>query len=121
MYAIEHQGKAFTPDGRVDIADVETHNQRLEREQLAELQTHPERAFLYVKHGELSGFSSPCTVTTWPGTQVGQGTLGPRAYVGFDRWTYRRAISVRIFGTLYHGWYMESSGDYCRLKKAKRQ
>lgn len=32
-----------------------------------------------------------------------------------------QAVTCRIFGVLYHGWYMESSGDYCRLKKAKKQ
>ena len=61
-------------------------------------------------------------ITTFLGTSVAEHVgIGQRVQVGFGFNSYRRSISCRIFGTLYHGWYMESSGDYCRLKKAKNQ
>jgi hypothetical protein len=61
-------------------------------------------------------------IITWMGTPVATHvTVGQaRKFYGYARST-RRPISCRIFGVQYHGWYMESSGDYCRLKKAKRQ
>lgn len=121
MYAIEHQGKAFTPDGRADIANVETNNQRVEREQLAELQAHPERAFLYVKHsGEFPYWKHTGSITLWTGV-----VLDPKAWIGDLRRDNfggkRAAIDCTIFGVRYTGWYFYSTGDYCRLKKAKRQ
>jgi hypothetical protein len=61
-------------------------------------------------------------VKTWLGTSVATHVyIGPRRNVGFGWHTYRRAVSCRIGGVLYHGWFFESSGDYCRLRKAKRQ
>lgn len=136
-YAITHHDAAFTPDGRADITDVETHNQRLEREQLAELQAHPERAFLYVEHHGFTDFhgkSSPKTfstpefpywshtgaITLWTGA-----VLDPKAWIGELRRDNfggkRAAVDCTIFGVRYTGWYFYSAGNYCRLKRAKHQ
>lgn len=118
---IYFEGGVFDPDGKLDIApsETETHNQQLERVQIEELKTGPDRLFLYVKATDYNTAS----ITTWPGTLVGVADMGPkRKFPCFGPFpSVRRSISVRIFGTLYHGWYYESSGDYCRLKKAKRQ
>lgn len=60
-------------------------------------------------------------IQTWLGTPIATHVwIGPRRYMGFNR-AYRRPVSCRINGVLYHGWYFESSGDYCRLKKARKQ
>jgi hypothetical protein len=143
MYAITHDGKAIGPNGL--ITDVEgtpllaehaaDYNQQVEAQEIAWLKTHPDKCTLYVKMperdtAELVGNGHYCDVayrpkvTTWMGTVLAQGAncwIGPRARVGFGYHTYRRPITAVIFGCTYHGWYMESSGDYCRLKKAKRQ
>lgn len=126
-YAFEHEGKAYTPDGQASVADVQAHNKALEMKEIDWLKTGPERLFLYVKHPEDSP-TKYWEVSTWLGTVVsdtGSVGVGARQTVGFQSYvkgrSYRRAISCRIFGVLYHGWYMESSGNYCRLKKAKKQ
>jgi hypothetical protein len=133
MYAIEFQGKAFTPTGKTDIPDVAAHNAELERRELEWLKTGPDKVFLYVRHAGWSGpegtdslgiprksWSHTCKIVTWMGT-----VLDDHAWIGSqvrDNFGGKRAaITARIFGTLYHGWYFESSGDYCRLKRAKRQ
>jgi hypothetical protein len=117
-YAITHAGAVFTPDGRLNIPaeSVAEYNRLQTARELEHLQAQPERIFAYVK--ETPGGAD---ITTWTGETIGQAHLCPRRYIGFGHHSYRRAVTVRIFGALYHGWYMESSGDYCRLKKAKRQ
>jgi len=136
MYAIVHEGKAYSPDGLIrDTAgvplsaqDADTYNRLVEAQELAHLKTGPEHAFLYVElvHSAVQMEPTPwlnCrgVVHTWTGFDLDTcASVGPRRYVGFGG-AYRRAVSCRIFGTLYHGWYFESSGDYCRLKRAKRQ
>lgn len=115
-YAIEFQGNAYTPEGKAPISDTVAYNLAEEAREIEWLKTAPDHVFLYVTNGEYPD------VHTWLGQSVStEVRIGPRAYSGFDRWTYRRAVRCRIFGVLYHGWYMESSGDYCRLRKAKRQ
>jgi len=115
-YAFQHQDTCYGPNGRLDIdaAKADDYNKAQEQVELDWLKTSPDKVFLYVgANGHL---------TTWLGTVIStEVQMGARAYVGFDRYTYRRPLTALIFGTLYHGWYMESSGNYCRLKKAKRQ
>lgn len=126
MYAITHEGKALSPDGLItDIegtpllaADPDAYNKALEAQELEHFKSGPERIMAYVRMPK----DGQCAkVNTWLGTELGNAWLGHRAYVGFGMHTYRRAVTVRIFGTLYHGWYFESSGDYCHLKRAKIQ
>jgi hypothetical protein len=123
-YAFDFQGQAFTPDGRTDVPNTDTHNREVEAKEVAWLKTHPERAFLYVKRGhgtDANGDQTDGNVTIWTGIVVGPCWIGPRVKAGFGYHTYRCAITARVFGVLYHGWYFESSGDYCWLKRAKRQ
>lgn len=105
---------SFTPNGRITVADTDAHNRALEAKEIEWLKTHPDKLFLYVsKKGD------SWTITTWLGTVVStQAEFSPRAYVGFGRYTYRRSVRCMIFGQRYTGWYMESSGNYCRLKRS---
>lgn len=129
MYAITHDGKAIGPDGLItDVEgtplaaeDAEAYNQAVEKAELEHIKTSPKHIFAYVK--KPSGVEPnrvSASVHTWRGVHLGWAWLGSRAYVGFGN-SYRRAVTVRIFDTLYRGWYMESSGDYCKLTKAKKQ
>ncbi len=110
----------FTPSGRQEISDENAHNKELERIEVEWLKTGPERAFLYVSN--IPGSPYPKSITTWLGTVVSESAdFGSRVNVGFGFHTYRRSVDCMIFGVRYVGWYMESSGQYCRLRKAKRQ
>ena len=152
-YAIEHQGKVFTPDGKVvntsELAcSVEAFNKQKEHQEIEWLRTGPDKVFLYVTlpkdltHrptcGSDSAHAQPQFATasgdvkaglkigTFLGTPVATNiVIGPKVIAGFQGHfrggTYRRAVSCKIFGVQYHGWYMESSGDYCILKRAKVQ
>lgn len=120
----------FTPAGRQEISDVGAHNKELERAEIEMMKTHPERLFLYVHHSKnhlpktirARHAGIPFSITTWLGTQVSESAIfGPRVNVGFGFHTYRRSVDCVIFGARYVGWYFESSGQYCRLRKAKRQ
>lgn len=140
MYAITHNGKSYGPDGVItdtsgtmlDANDADAYNKALEAKELEWLKTGPENLFLYVKHPTKTfngpGMCGPIDpdywwkVTTWLGTVVCKHAfVGPRRHIGFGYKTYRRAMTAIIYGVKYHGWYFESSGCYCRLKKAKRQ
>ena len=134
-YVFEHEGKAFTPDGKVELqTTVDEHNRDAEQKELDWLKTAPDKVLLYVKTdapketmftGDFRVVWHSAKVTTWLGTVPNglspNALVGPRRYIGFGHHSYRRAISAFIYGVKYVGWYMESSGDYCRLKKAKRQ
>jgi hypothetical protein len=134
-YAFEHQGKGYTPEGiMVPGKTIEAHNKALEAREIAYIKTGPAKLHLYVqeptKYYTGPGMCKPIDpdynwkVTTWPGTIIGPcAHMGP-AYKtpGFGGWpSKRRALSVVIFGILYHGTYYESSGNYCRLTRAKVQ
>lgn len=135
-YAFEHDGKTYTPNGTIEVGNVEAHNRELEAREIEWLKTGPDKVFLYVHpagsrqvsysrgggSGERSQSHGPYSVRTWLGTVLdSHAVVGAEVWSNLDRWTHKRAISCRIFGVLYHGWYMESSGDYCRLKKAKKR
>lgn len=115
-YVIEHEGKQFSTDGKVDVQETtEQHNKRTEQAEIEWLKTAPEKVFLYVNQDMTK-------ITTWLGTELAFGSFGYRTSGGlFGYRSYKRSVTCRLFGTLYHGWYMESSGTYCILKKAKRQ
>lgn len=119
-YAFEHEGRQFVSSGAASgIDNVTEHNAGVEAREIASFKTGPERLFLYVKRDGLD-----YTICTWLGTVVSDRAscaVGQRVQVGFGYHTYRRSVDCVIFGTRYVGWYMESSGDYCRLRKAKRQ
>lgn len=133
-YAFVHEGQAFTPDGRLPAAtDADAHNRDTEAREIAWLKTAPERVFLYVtmpaaydSKAYPAGRVQPLSGTrvhTWLGTDVATNVVIGMSYTirgGFGT-SRRRSVSCRIFGVRYVGTYYESSGDYCRLRKAKRQ
>lgn len=87
----------------------------------------PDKLVAYISHRKMpprdstgEGVDAYCVIT-WEGRFLGWAWLGPQRHYCTPGCHYRRAVTVRIGGTLYHGWYFLSSGDYCRLKKAKRQ
>ena len=134
-YGFAHENKVFTPNGTVGIAAEgnEARNFLMELTEIEYLKTAPEKLFLYVREPRKDKNERPgnahwgnaeyrYSITTWPGTVVSEScSVGARQNVGFGFHTYRRAVDCRIFGTRYVGWYFESSGNYCRLRKAKRQ
>lgn len=117
-YLITHQGDSYAPNGKTDTkpADADAANRETERHEIEWLKTHPDKVFLYCKH-------DPKSVHTWLGTSVATHVyLGPKVNGGlFGFRSYKRSVDCRIFGVRYVGWFYESAGDYCRLRKAKGQ
>lgn len=133
-YAITHNGVTYGPGGQVTDVEgtplnpenADAYSKEVEKQELAWLQSHPDKVTLYVKHPvDVSKGFDPNNwwkVTTWLGTVVCEHAfVGPRKRMGFGDGSYRRAMTAIICGVKYHGWYFESSGQYCRLKKAKKQ
>lgn len=129
-YAFVHEGKAYGPSGIIkdvegtplEAQDAGEYNKTLEAQEIAWLKSGPEKVMLYVRHPEQEAWS----ITTWLGTVVSDGAVfGQRQVTGFQGYyrggSYRRSVTCRIFDVKYHGWFYESSGDYCRLKRAKVQ
>lgn len=86
------------------------------------LRTAPANVFLYVttRTSDLHLWH----VTTWLGTDIATEVLiGGKCHTGgiAGRNSFKRSVDCRIFGVRYVGWFYESAGDYCRLRKAKRQ
>jgi len=111
----------FTPSGRSDIApqDVDQHNRELESKELEYIKTAPQNLYLYIKQHTAPGMY---VVITWLGTPVSDTCeVGDRQQVGFGFHTYRRSVRAIIHGVRYVGIWPESSGEYVRLRKAKRQ
>ena len=134
QYAFTHESNVFTPDGRIDLRpdQADAYNREQEAHELAALREHPDKAFLYVKLAPQRQDMARVTYTnqmtlsgsiqTWTGTVLDpRAWFGPRRYIGFGYHTYRRAVTCTLFGVAYYGWFYESSGDYCRLKRAKRK
>lgn len=122
-YVITLNGKVYGPDGIIPIPDsqVEAQNRETERMEIEWLHTHPDRCTLYIQEESGEHGETVYRLTNCLGTALDiRPHVGRRSYVGFGG-AYRRSVSCRIFGVLYHGWYMESSGDYCHLRKARRQ
>lgn len=123
-YAFKFADKGtFVPSGKAEIENVEAYNKEQEAAEIAWLKSAPNKCFLYVHDGvNVGNGHAPCWITTWLGTRVSDSeSFGGRVRVGFGFHSYRRSVDCRIFGTRYVGWYMESSGSYCRLRKAKVQ
>lgn len=145
MYAIKHNGLAIGPDGPItdvdgvilEAKDADDYNKALAAQELTWIKSGPDRLILYVKRPDpaktIFEREGNWQVTTWLGTHVGIAWVTQRYRMGFGG-SYRRAITARIEVLMdgeageremtkwvdYHGWYFESSGDYCRLKRAKR-
>lgn len=132
---------------RIATTDVSTdvRNRITEARQIEWLKTAPDRVFLYVSQVDTTeqtyqsalakGWTSETTdrknwqshrweIKTWMGTSVATHVyIGRKVNVGgiAGRHAFKRSVDCRIFGVRYVGWYYESAGDYCRLRKAKRQ
>jgi hypothetical protein len=133
-YGIEHEGKVYGPDGLIEtVANVDAHNHEQEQAEIAWLKTGPEKVFLYVEMPTPSEYErankitplSGAVITTWLGTVVSDKPSCVGSYSYFREFygtrSKRRPVDCRIFGVRYVGWYFESSGNYCRLRKAKHQ
>lgn len=145
MYAITHNGLAIGPDGpiadidgvKLEAKDADEYNRAVEAQELQRIKSGPDRLFLYVAHPKsdktIFDREGNWRVTTWLGTHVGIAHVTQRYRMGFGWGSYRRAITARIEVLMdgeagergltkwvdYHGWYYESSGNYCRLKRGK--
>lgn len=113
------------PNGTAGITPEqnEARNSLIESQEIEHLKTGPEKCVLYVhKVRDIRENYTYFDIGLWNGTRIATHvSVGPRRNVGFGFHTYRRAVTCRIFDVLYHGWYMESSGDLVRLRKAKKQ
>lgn len=113
-------------DAAIAPSDVDARNREIEAREIVWLRTGPDRVFLYVKEPpDRDNDPRAWYIQTWLGTVVSdaRAEVGPsRSLPCFGPFpSKRRSIVCRIFGTRYVGWYFESSGDYCRLRKSKRQ
>lgn len=135
-YRFTFQGAAYEPHGKIDrhpLDDSDRHNREIEAREIEWLKAAPDHVVLYMKTPpDPQNDPRAWYVTTWLGTIVssyldGQGfaraLVGPsRSFPCFGPFpSKRRSVDCRIFGVRYVGWYYESSGDYCRLRKSKRQ
>lgn len=131
MYAITHKGKSYGPDGIITDMDgvvlpassADDYNQQVQAQQLSWLSTHPAKVMLYVT---INPDTQHYRITTCLGHVLDSNPyISPKRVVGFQSYyrggTYRHAVTCKLFGTTYHGWYFASSGQYCRLTRAKVQ
>lgn len=131
-YAVEFNGRVFTPDGEIRAASIGAAtpsiaelNREHDAREVEALKRHPERVFLYVKIDQSRPVGmrlASAKLITWMGTVVCE-----RPHIGHSvaQWIgarfvgTKRSVEATIFGQRYYGWYYESSGGYCRLKRAK--
>jgi len=135
MHAITHYGKAIGTDGLItDVEgtplkadDADAYNKAVEAQQIEWLKTAPDKVTLYVKHEGWQGvkpnklWSHSGYITTWPGTILCHAWIGSEVSGGLYGNAKKASVDCLIFGVRYVGWYYCSSGDYCILRKAKRQ
>lgn len=130
-YGFNHEGRTFTADADTPVvstqAETDARNRETEQQELTWLQTAPEKVFLYVSErqpNDTSIWYGRWRIGTWLGTPLDEHALiGRKVAVGgiAGPHAHKRSVECRIYGTRYVGWYYESAGDYCRLRKAKRQ
>lgn len=124
-YAFAFQGSVYTPDGKAPLSpeQVDAHNRATEASELAEWQAGPMRAFVYVTMFQNAGYYGLRVrgeIRTFLGTKLGDITeLGAPVADNFGGYR-RHIVAYGTNGRTYHGWYMESSGDYARIKLHKR-
>jgi len=95
-----------------NTAILEAMSRQLETPEIESIKAGAEKLFLYVGKKPLTGDPAKYfgvghdfyCVQTWLGTFLGWAWVGRRVYTGFGYRTYRRAVTVRMFGVLYNGW-----------------
>jgi len=112
-YVITHEGRAFSPDGAVNMtqAEAEAHNAALEVAELAAWKDRPERFIAYIARGAV--------VTTWRGVVLGH-------VIACNTWRNARAghrmTYVRVRGNngaVYAGTYGSDWSQAVCLRKLK--
>jgi hypothetical protein len=73
---------------------------------------------VYIQRDRIQGHT---VATTWTGDILGEVTASGGDWRDNFGGTRENITVVLRGGTVYHGTYYKSSGDYARLKKAKRQ
>jgi len=130
-YAIEHEGRTFTPDGAVALtgAAIEAHNAEIERLELEAWSHKPSTFAAYVTNNpayvpsraELDGLhcggNGPTRIlTTWTGKRLGY-VLSYRVHRNnFGA----RIASVRVRGTNGANYYGRMSHDWSQLIRLRR-
>lgn len=127
-YAFKHEDKAYTPNGRIDPATVDSHNAALEAAELAHWATAPDRFAVYIVKKTDSNFramgigNGPETwhmAETWTGKRLSDGRV---SISRFRTNISRNMVAVRFKGTngaTYYGRYGADWSQLCRVRKAK--
>lgn len=115
MYLFEHDGKVYSPEGKVDIGykSVAEINKEVEIEELQYIATAPDCLFLYFKDTKEGS-----RVVTWLGTEVGKAEVV--SSWPHNGWHSNRLYAIRatVAGRKYHG-RTPGSGMYVRLYATK--
>lgn len=108
-YIIEHEGKQWTPNGRISVPDAAAHNAECEQTELRYWQTKPERMLAYITRND----RGMLLCSTWLGTSLGVVI----AHSTFrNNLTGSRMTHIRVRGhngATYHGTY-GSDAAACR-------
>ena len=120
-YIFEYEGKQFTPDGQVNVADTEAHNRKIEQQELAAWAAKPDPWQGYVAMHAKEGVGMNDRygkVTTFLGTVIGT-IYYSRTYT--DGLGHRmRAIRFRgTNGESYYGRYGHDWSQLVRVRKFK--
>lgn len=113
-YGIEHEGKVYTPNGtNVRPDDNAKRNAEIERAELKEWRTKPDRWAGYVVKGRF---------TTWLGTDIGRVEVTSH----WSQWSRHLGLctmtAIRVHGTngaVYHGRYGSDWAQLCRVRRYK--
>ena len=111
MYAFQHEGRTFTPDGVApQIVDTEAHNTAVEAAELAEWAKQPERFAAYARRN---------TITTWRGVEIGR-VVWSSMYRNPLTGSWMRAVRVKgTNGATYSGRYGSDWSQLVRLRRTK--
>lgn len=108
-YIFEHEGKQYTPDGLVNVANTEAHNRDLEQKELAAWAAKPDR---------WQGYVAKDKVTTFLGTVIGTIYRSRKYTNGFGH----KIQAIRFHGTngeSYYGRYGCDRSELIRVRKFK--
>ena len=129
-YAIKHEGKVFTPDGKTDIKpdQVDAHNAELTAQELAVWATAPDRFAVYIvkkTDPTMKAMGANAGPETWHMAETFTGARLSKGRVSISRFRTnmsRNMVAVRFEGTngaTYYGRYGADWSQLCRVRKAK--